>query len=187
VNSPVAVALVHHPVLGRQGELLTTTVTNLDVHDIARSVRSYGLDALYIVHPLESQQQLSARILRHWVGGAGGKRIPDRGAALERVRIVPSLEAARSDLGEGTVLWTTAARALGGELTSFVAARERLATRSQPLLITFGTGWGLPESLLSRAAVRLEPITAAADTGYNHLSVRAASAIVLDRLFGARG
>jgi hypothetical protein len=180
------VALLHHPVLGRGGEVLTTTLTNLDLHDMARSVRSYGLSALYAVHPYPSQRLLAERIRRHWVEGAGGKRIPDRAIALEVLRIVPGLDSACDALGEGEAveLWTTAASAKGGSVCSYAEARERLQGAGPPVMLCFGTGWGLAPSLLARADRRLEPIMAARDTGYNHLSVRSACAITLDRLLG---
>jgi hypothetical protein len=51
-------------------------------------------------------------------------------------------------------------------------------------VLVFGTGWGLTEEVLGRADDLLEPILG---TGaYNHLSVRSAAAIILDRLRGAR-
>ena len=37
------VALAHHPVLDKDGRIVTTAVTNLDVHDIARAARTFGL------------------------------------------------------------------------------------------------------------------------------------------------
>jgi hypothetical protein len=52
------------------------------------------------------------------------------------------------------------------------------------VLIAFGTGWGLAGELVESAELRLAPIAAATETGYNHLSVRAACAITLDRLLG---
>ena len=186
--SPVAVALLHHPVLGRSGEELTTTITNLDLHDMARCVRAYGLHALYVVHPYASQRMLAERIQRHWVSGAGGKRIPDRARALEVLRVVPELDTACADLSAGepvsVALWATAAAAQGREVTSFAAARAALEGARQPVLICFGTGWGLAPRALDAADLQLEPIVAKRETGYHHLSVRAACAIVLDRLFG---
>ncbi len=186
--SPIAVALLHYPVLGRGGEELTTTITNLDLHDIARCVRAYGLDAFYVVHPYESQRTLAERIQRHWVSGAGGKRIPDRSLALEVLRVVPDLETARADLSGGeperVALWTTAAADQGREVVSYPAARVAFEQRRQPIMLCFGTGWGLAPRVLDEAAVQLEPITARRDLGYNHLSVRAACAITLDRLLG---
>jgi hypothetical protein len=177
------VALLHHPVLGRGGETLTTTITNLDLHDMSRTVKVYGLDALYVVHPYGSQRMLAERIREHWVHGAGGKRIPDRGRALEVLQVMPDLESACAALGDGTELWTTAA-ARDGELTRFAEARAIVDGDGPPVMLCFGTGWGLGPEVHRRASRRLEPIVARRDTGYNHLSVRGACAIVLDRLFG---
>lgn len=181
----VAIALIHHPVLGRGGEILTTTLTNLDMHDMSRTTRTYGLEAMFIVHPLSSQCVLAERILTHWVHGAGGKRIPDRAEALKVVRIVPDLEAAQSALGEGTELWTTAARATpDAPITRYVDARARILEDGPPVLVCFGTGWGLTHEFLEGADLRLEPIAGARSAGFNHLSVRAACAITIDRLLG---
>jgi hypothetical protein len=68
---------------------------------------------------------------------------------------------------------------------SYAEARARLAASEKPVLLLFGTGWGLSREVVAGADVRIEPIRAGADTGYNHLSVRAACAITLDRLRGA--
>ena len=87
----LTLALVHHPVLDRAGATVTTAITNLDLHDMARSARTYGVDDLYVVHPIEAQRVLAERIKSHWVDGSGKKRIPDRAVAMEVLRIVPSL------------------------------------------------------------------------------------------------
>jgi tRNA (guanine37-N1)-methyltransferase len=55
---------------------------------------------------------------------------------------------------------------------------------ARPWLILFGTGHGLAAEVLERADVALPPIRPGV---YNHLSVRAAAAITLDRLFGDGG
>ncbi|MFO0617766.1 MAG: tRNA (guanosine(37)-N1)-methyltransferase TrmD [Polyangiaceae bacterium] len=178
----VAVALVHHPILDREGLTVTSAMTNLDLHDIARSSRTFGVTDFFIVHPIEAQRELAERIRSHWVDGSGKRRIPDRATALEIVRVVPSLEDAYAALGgrEKIRVITTAARARDGEITTYAAARAELQTRDEPSLILFGTGWGLTPEVLATADVRLEPIAGA--TPYNHLSVRAACAITLDRL-----
>lgn len=185
----VALALVHHPVLDRDGGVVTTAITNLDLHDMARSARTYGVHDLYVVHPVEAQRLLATRIRDHWVEGSGKRRIPDRANALEVLRIVPSLEDVYQALaGEsgrtGLELWTTAASARRGPVTGYADARVRVEQSDKPVLIAFGTGWGLAGDLVASADVRLAPIHARVDSGYNHLSVRAACAIVLDRLFG---
>lgn len=179
----IGVALVHHPVLGRDGEALTTSITNLDIHDLGRCARTYGVEGLWIVHPLQSQRLLCERIVRHWVEGDGGRRIPDRARALAGVHVVADLDAARAALGDPE-LWTTAATERGGVITTFAEGRSAVEGEGRAVLLVFGTGWGLAPSLLERADVRLEPVHARRDTGFNHLSVRAACAVVLDRLLG---
>jgi hypothetical protein len=187
--SRVTIALVHHPVLDRAGQVVTTAITNLDLHDMARSARTYGVFDLFVVHPVEAQRLLAERIREHWVHGSGKQRIPDRADALDILRIVSSLDDVYAELGgdagrAGIELWTTAASARRGPVTGYAEARERVGRTDKPILITFGTGWGLAGDLVASAELRLAPIHARNDSGYNHLSVRAACAIVLDRLFG---
>lgn len=179
-----AIALVHHPVLDGQGATVTTAVTNLDVHDLARTARSFGCSDYFVVHPIAAQRDLVARIREHWMVGSGGRRIPDRREALSLLRIVESLGVAIETLGgSGCVeVWVTSARPLGPTLP-FEDARSRLAGEGPPVLVVFGTGWGLAPSVVSSADALLDPILGASDD-YNHLSVRAACAIVLDRLLG---
>ena len=54
----LAIALVHHPVLDAKGDTVTTAITNLDVHDLARSARTYGCSDYFIVHPITAQRDL---------------------------------------------------------------------------------------------------------------------------------
>ena len=183
-----AVAILHHPILGRGGEILTTTLTNLDMHDMSRSCRTYGMEGLYVDHPLASQRMVAERVRRHWVDGPGGKRIPDRAEALRILEVVPELAEAEARLAErcgvGEVeLWTTAAAEKGGTLTTYAEGRALMQEDGPPVLILFGTGWGLAPSVLEGATRRLEPIRSRRDPSFNHLSVRAACAITLDRLF----
>ena len=97
----VAIALVHYPVLDGQGAVVTTAVTNLDVHDLARSARTYGCTDYFVVHPIAAQRELVERIRSHWTDGSSGKRIPDRKEALTVLRIVDSLESAVAELSGG--------------------------------------------------------------------------------------
>lgn len=179
----VAIALVHHPVLDKQGGVVTTALTNLDVHDLARSARTFGCTDYFVVHPIDAQRELATRIVEHWTDGSSAKRIPDRKDALSVVRPVPSLDDAQRALGEGAEIWVTAARDLGRSL-SFGAARSRLHEPGPPVLVVFGTGWGLAPEVVSNADATLEPIRGAGE--WNHLSVRSACAITLDRLLGPR-
>jgi hypothetical protein len=180
----LSVALVHHPVLDAKREAGTSTLTTIDVHDLSRSARTYGCESLYIVHPIEAQRTLAHRIVDHWTHGSSAKRIPDRKDALAIVRVVDTLEEAAAASGEGTRLWVTAARALGAAMP-WPAARAELATEGPPVLLVFGTSWGLAPAVVESAHALLEPIRGVG--GWNHLSVRAACAIALDRLRGGSG
>lgn len=175
----LSIALVHRPVLDAAGEVATSTLTTIDVHDLSRSARTYGCEGFYIVHPIEAQQALARRIIDHWTHGSSAKRIPDRKDALAIARIVATLDDARRACGEGSELWITAARAVGAP-RSWSAAREALVGDGPPVLLVFGTSWGLAPGIVDRADAILEPIHGA--DGWNHLSVRAACAIALDRL-----
>jgi hypothetical protein len=172
---------VHHPVHDRQREVVTSAITNLDLHDIARSSHTYGLSDLFIVHPVAAQRLLAERVREHWITGSGARRIPDRTPAISLLRIVPTLDDALTELGQGAELWVTSA-AGSGELLDFSAARSQLALDGPPVLLVFGTGWGLGDAITARATARLCSIRGSREDGYNHLSVRAAAAIIFDRL-----
>lgn len=180
--SRLAVVLLHHPVLDRRGEIVTTAITNLDIHDIARTGRTYGIGAFYVVTPAAEQQQLAQQIIDHWQSGHGATHNPDRRKAFELVRVVTTFEEAQQHWGEtcgaAALPVLTSARTNG---ISFAACRDLLC--DQPLLLVLGTGSGLAPELFERGCPVLEPLRGAGN--YNHLPVRAALAIMLDRLYHA--
>ena len=179
------VALVHHPVYDRNHRVVSTALTNLDLHDIARSTRTYNLAGYFIVHPVEAQRELATRIAGHWTGPGGAERNDFRRMAVERVSVVPSVEDAISAVSalEKTrpIVVSTAARP-APNVVAFTDLAAKVA--DAPVLLLFGTGWGLTDEILATCDLRLAPIQAQSD--YNHLSVRSACAIVLDRLWGDR-
>jgi len=187
MNANLAIALLHYPVYNKRREVVTTALTNLDLHDIARSSRTYGLERFYIVTPSAGQRALAERIAGHWQAGWGAGYNPDRKEALDIVQICPTLETAVADFQSSfdkpvqTVITGAAPRP---DAIDFAALRRLLDNRDTPFLLLLGTGWGLTEECFTLADHILEPI---AGTGsYNHLSVRSAAAIMLDRLRGTR-
>jgi hypothetical protein len=183
----LAVALVHHPIVDRSGAMITAAITNIDLHDLARTACTYGATDLFIIHPIAAQRELAERVRAHWVDGAGARRIPSREPAMRLVRIVSSLEEAYDQLGGRSCVdvYATTARQSDRKPLTFAAARTRLGMSQGAALIIFGTGWGLASSVLESCDVLLDPIVGANESGYNHLSVRAACAIVLDRLLSS--
>ena len=181
------VALLHHPVYDKNGLVVTTSVTNLDVHDIARLSRTFGVRGFYVCTPVPTLRRLVARIMRHWETGPGSTYNTTRKEALSVVRLVADLDEATADVErESEVLphvVATSARG-GADRLRFPALCQRLDAPGPPVLLLLSTGWGLTQEVLDRVDDVLEPI---AGTGaYNHLSVRAAAAIMLDRLRGDR-
>jgi len=180
-------ALLHHPVYDKTGAVVTTAVTNLDVHDIARMARTFGVRAYYVCTPVDTLRRLVARIMRHWERGPGATYNTTRRDALALVRLAPELDAAIAEIEDETGhlprLIATSARG-GPDRLSFDALRARLDAPGPPVLLVFGTGWGLAREVMDRVDDVLEPISGVGP--YNHLSVRAAAAIMLDRLRNGR-
>ena len=187
--SSLYLGLVHHPVINKSGEVVTTSVTNLDIHDIARSCRTYGVACYYIITPIAAQQTLVGRILGHWKKHASALYNPDRQEALDGVSVVSSLESGIEDIsvreGCSPRIVVTGAKlkhsvAESGEL------RKKMEEEETPTFLLFGTGYGLHSDLIKDADCRLKALVGSASDGYNHLSVRSAVAIYLEKLRGER-
>ena len=179
-------ALMHYPVVNRNGDIITSAVTNLDIHDMSRAAKTYGVKAFYIVTPLMDQQQLVKKITLHWTEGAGAEYNPARRKALELISIKSSLDDVVGDILNKSELVpkivATSSRNFERKLDI-----EKFRTMLQNdgiYLLLFGTAWGLTEEFINSADYLLEPINGG--TNYNHLSVRSAAAIMLDKLLGTR-
>jgi tRNA (guanine37-N1)-methyltransferase len=185
VKAPLYLALLYYPVYDKNGQVVTTAVTNMDIHDIARSGKTYGVTGFYVVTPVKTLQKLARKIIEHWEQGYGSQYNATRKEALALARICDTLDDALIDIereaGEKPLLVATSARP-GTKRASFAALRDMLINNTRPVLLLFGTGWGLTEATFSQADFVLEAIEGT--SGYNHLSVRSAAAIVLDRLLG---
>jgi len=180
----VSLALIHHPVVNKNGEVIGSAVTNLDLHDIARAAKTYGAERYYIVTPFAEQQELVKEIVEHWQTGYGASYNPARKNALAMVRIACSLAETIDELaihyGQAPLVVTTSARAQERSL-SYAALRTKIDS-GLPVLLLFGTAHGLAPEIMARADAVLPPIQGAGT--YNHLSVRSAASIILDRLLG---
>ncbi len=186
-----AAVLLHYPVTSRSGEPITTAVTNLDIHDIARSARTYEIDHYYLVNPLVEQVALVKRILSHWNTPRSQEWHPDRYEALSRIQMLPYFHEVKADLaarypGLRQEVAMPDARPLPNQL-SYSEIRSKWENESEPSvkIIVFGTGGGVSEAFYPEVHTYLAPIYGPLKAeGYNHLSVRAAAAVILDRLYG---
>lgn len=183
-----ALALIHSPALNRKGEICTTAVVNADIHDLSRLGRTFGASRFYIVTPIEAQRKLVERIAHHWREGYGATFNPLRAEALALVSVMPDLETCIENMTRlfdcRPQVCVTSARHKERVISYRRMRAITKRTGSGPFLIVFGTGWGLGDDVINAADFQLEPLGGC--DGYNHLSVRCAAAIILDRLWGAR-
>lgn len=183
--SKVYVALIHYPVLGRDGRIITTAVTNLDIHDIARTSRTYNVKRYYVVTHLPAQQDIVRKVIGYWTEGFGKTYNPNRSDALSIVELKSYLEdviaAIEQEEGARPIIMFTSAKVRPNTIT-YEEGRRIILETERPVLLLFGTGWGMPKELEEMCDYSLEPVRGKGD--FNHLSVRAAVAIILDRLIG---
>jgi tRNA (guanine37-N1)-methyltransferase len=183
---PMYLGLIHYPVVDKQGSIITSSITNLDVHDIARSVRTFELDGYFLVHPSKTLRTLIKKVCDHWAGDAGMNYNPNRSEALRFIQSVATFDDMLSSIsaqhGVLPKIIVTSARP-GDRMVSYDDFKHVIPCIEEPLLILFGTAWGMHQDLIDQADYRLLPIVGPGE--YNHLSVRSAVAIILDRLFGS--
>ncbi len=164
----------------------TSSVTSLDIHDIARSARSYGVKKYFIVTPLADQQKIVRKLLHFWKTEVGIDYNPERHEALRSVELVSTLEEALAHIEADThkkplLMATSAKRHEHGRSITY-RDQEKVWVLDRPVVILFGTARGLSPALVERCDFLLGPVEGFSD--FNHLSVRSAAAIIFDRWLG---
>ncbi len=176
--------LLHYPVYNKKGEVIASAITNMDLHDLSRLARTYGLKGVYIIQPLEDQRQMGEELVKHWIEGWGARYNPLRKEAIKLIRFFRSLEEAVEEVnakeGEKPVLLGTDA----SPKRKYVSCEEiRKILWEKPVALLLGTAWGICEEVLDKCNFFVEPIWGRLDE-YNHLSVRSAGSILIDRILG---
>ncbi len=179
------IGLLHYPVYNKNRQTITSAITNFDLHDISRLAKTYGVKRFFVITPLEDQRRLGERIIQHWTLGHGARYNPHRREALELVAICPtmkdSMERIEEAEGEAPLVIATDAGVHGNRPLGYTRAGEILLSGRTAILL-FGTAWGIDREVLAQSDYVLEPVKGIGN--YNHLSVRTAAAIILDRLVG---
>ena len=175
----VYLALLHFPVYNKKKEAVSTCITGFDLHDIARSSLTYGIAKYFVVNPMPAQRKFAERIINCWKSEKSFVHNWTRAEAFKLVELKESLEDVIKTLKNPIVVASSAKNQ--GDL-SYRGLKNKIKRSRRPVLILLGTGWGLTEEVFKKADYILGPILGKGS--YNHLSVRSAAAIILDRLFG---
>ncbi len=175
--------LLHYPVYNKDGEVITTSIVVHNIHDMARAGKTFGVKNFYIVQPFEQERKIAERIKRFWET-KGKKYNRNRSEAIAIVKLSESFEGTIRDITkeEGKrpiAIGTSAKEKEGKKIISFEEVQDMLK-KDNPMLIVFGTGWGIAKTVVEKIDFFLPPIRGV-DT-FNHLSVRSAYAIILYRL-----
>ena len=178
------IALLHYPVYNKNGEIVATATTNMDIHDISRVAKTYNIKKYFIVTPIKEQQEYITRVVNHWKEGYGFTYNRNRATALNVIELSESfehcLESIKAECENELIVVGTSAKSSCNNLITVKALESALKDKS--LLLVFGTGWGLTEDIMDRFDYMLEPLYGRDD--FNHLSVRSAISIILDRILG---
>jgi hypothetical protein len=176
------VGLVHYPVYNKKRKIVATAITNLDLHDIARSCKTYGVINFFIINPQKSQKEIFLRLKDFWKTEFAKGYNVDRFNAFEIIEFMTDITSAKAwiarKFSQSPVVISTSAQKTVGCL-NFANIRAILQ-KSFPKLILFGTGYGLSDEVIKESNFHLAPIKGVGS--YNHLSVRSAVAVTLDRL-----
>lgn len=185
-NSPdfrVYIALVHYPAYNSRLEVVSTAFKSIDAHDISRDATTYGVKKFYMINPVEEQRHLAGRLVDHWIEGEGRNFNETKSKAFGIISIMSTISEAVEQIeeieGKKPKIVVTDAR-FSDDMTGYRVLREKIFENTEPFLILFGTGWGLTLETVKAADYVLKPISGYSE--FNHLSVRSAAAIVLDRL-----
>lgn len=182
-HSRVHIVLRHDNMQGRNQQTIHTSVTQIDLHDFSRLSATYALGGFHCVTQLQSQLDLCRDMLTFWREDLAKNYNPDRVAALAKLHIHDDFENVVDMVGrqngQPPILIGTSAKPHHKNL-DFPEVSRIIGNSGRPALVLFGTGWGMKPEQLERCDWVLPPI--AGLDGYNHLSVRCAAAVIVDRL-----
>lgn len=178
--------LMHDQVNLPDGTVGTSSVTSIDIHDIARSSTTYGIKKYFIVTPLVDQQKIIAKLLNFWQTTIGIEYNGNRHEALKNVRLVSSFDEAVAQIREEEqkepLIIATAAKKYQHPSRITYHEQEKVWAHKRPVAFVFGTARGLSVPFLDACDYLLAPIEGFSE--FNHLSVRSAAAIIFDRWLG---
>jgi tRNA (guanine37-N1)-methyltransferase len=184
---PHYVVIMHSQVIVGDGSRTGhTSVASIDIHDLARSCKTYGIKNFFIVTQLEDQFKIVSTFFEFWHSKRGQDYNLSRYNAIESVILSKSFDAVLGKIKEqenaDPIIITTSAKTHGKGVKIDYFSQGLVWKENRPVVIVFGTGQGLSDEIMDQSNFILTPVKGLTD--YNHLSVRSAAAIILDRWLG---
>ena len=144
------------------------------------------LSIIILVTQLLDQQKIVRKLLDFWQTGSGVEYNASRHIAVKQVDVVSSFDQVVQEIenkeGKKPIVIATSARSVDHQGQITFHDQGTVWSHNRPVLLIFGTGKGLSAAILERCDLLLVPVEGMSE--YNHLSVRSAVAIVLDRWLG---
>ena len=185
MSAPLYVGLVHYPIYDKNFNIVATAVTNYDLHDISSTSKTFGVRKYFLIHHVAGQLDMIHKNLSFWRSKVGRSYNAYRTEAFDIVETQPSVERVIEKIteteGVRPYVVTTDARTYANTV-SYKELRLKRECGNRPVLLLFGTGYGMTRDMMEQFDFILEPIHGTGE--YNHLSVRSAVAVILDRLAG---
>ena len=149
------VALMHSDVVVRGNNGGHTSVTSLDLHDIARSSATYGVENVFMVTELEDQRSIMQEFLNFWLSKKGIEYNSSRFEAVKKVIPIKSFEKVKLFIkekdGAEPIIITTSAKQYGYAKAIDYFSQGKVWECNRPILFVFGTGQGLNEKILKQS------------------------------------
>ncbi len=180
-------ALLHNDVVLKDGSVGQSTITSIDIHDIARSSKTYGIKEYFLVTRLAAQSQLAENFLDFWKDDEAACLNRSRAEVLAFVTVKKEIEDCIEHIkkieGMSPILVVTSSRReIPHEHMITFHDQGKLWREKRPILFIFGTSHGISPEVMNSCDFRLIPLEGLEE--FNFLSVRSAVGIVLDRWLG---
>jgi tRNA (guanine37-N1)-methyltransferase len=180
-------ALLHNDVVMPDGRVGESSVTSIDIHDIARSSATYGIKKYFVVTRLEPQRKLVDIFLEFWHNGDGKEANKNRSFALGNVKSCCEIEDVIDEIakeeGKSPIcIVTSSRREIQHDRMINYCDQKKIWELGRPILFIFGTAHGISKDIMDKFDYRLIPLEGLEE--FNFLSVRSAAAIIFDRWLG---
>lgn len=185
LNYNCYIALLHYPMVNKKGEKVVASVTPMDIHDLSRLAKTYDLGGFFVVTPETGQLDFLQRVIKFWCSDRGTRYNQTRAVALKIVNMIPNIEEGIEFIKEKwhmPVKVVTTSAVMSNYNIEYAQLGKLIKKRKEIFIITFGTGYGIHSEFRDTSDYRLPPIKII--SSYNHLSVRTAAGIIIDRLLG---